>query len=141
MANRIMIIDDEDYILKAMARILKIFSKTDVELYTSPEQAIKRAQTSIFDIFISDYQMPTMNGVELLSQVKSLQPDSVRMIVSGNSDKSVLVEAINNAEIYRFIEKPWDNQQFIIDINEALTYRRSLLEKTILSNQMRQQLV
>ena len=136
-----MIIDDEAKILSAMARVLKVLPETDIELYVSPEKALKRAHTSVFDLFISDYQMPYINGIDLLSQIKLLQPESVRIIVSGRSDKSVLVKAINKAEIFRYIEKPWNNKSLLSDISDALMYRNTLLEKTILSKQIRQKSV
>ena len=141
MANQIMIVDDETNILSAMSRALDSLPSTDIEIFEKPADALKRARTTIFDVFLVDYQMPGMNGVELLSQIKMLQPDSVRMIVSGKSDKSSLIEAINHAEIYRFIEKPWNNRNLIHEIEKALIYRKALQEKRILFDQMRQLLM
>jgi two-component system, probable response regulator PhcQ len=83
--------------------------------------------------------MPEMTGVELLTEIKELQPDAMRLILSGYTDLTALLDAINRAEIYRFICKPWMEYEILVTLKQALTHRDMLLENKHLSDQVRQQ--
>lgn len=142
---RIMIVDDEENVLKALKRLLTaapcyhegVTYKLEVETYTSPRAALERAQETPFAVFISDFRMPDINGTEFLTQVCRLQPDSVRMILSGYPDLDGLVDAINQARIARFIAKPWNDYDLISIIGQALAYRDMLLENRRLADECR----
>lgn len=137
---RIMVVDDEPNILKTIARRLSRNAEWEVETYTDPLEALRRAQTTNFELFISDYRMPQMSGVELLKQVKLLQPESMRIILSGHSDMEAVLSAINEAEIYRFIQKPWDNNELEHTISQALAFHQILVENRHLADTVRRQL-
>jgi response regulator RpfG family c-di-GMP phosphodiesterase len=64
--------------------------------------------------------MPRMNGVTLLRRLRDIQPETMRMIVSGAADQTVLIDAINKAHIYRFIAKPWDDDELVAAVRDAL---------------------
>lgn len=134
-----MLIDDEDNILSALKRCLNKYDNWEIETYNTGAAALKRAQTSTFDLFISDFRMPEMNGVEFLSQAKKLQPNAVRVILSGFTDLEALMGAINEAEIFRFINKPWNDNELILTIEQALKYKDMLTENLYLANQVREQ--
>ena len=136
---KIMLIDDEENILKALKRTLNKYDNWEVETYNSGAAALKRAQTSTFDLFISDFRMPEMNGVEFLTEAKNLQPNAVRVILSGYTDLEALMGAINEAEIFRFINKPWNEHELILTIEQALKYKDMLTENLYLANQVREQ--
>lgn len=136
--SRIMLVDDEPMVLKALGRVLHR-SKHEVECYDCPEKALKRFHTATFDLVISDYRMPLMDGVAFLSQVKRLQPDVMRIILSAYGDLGSLKSAINEAEIYRFISKPWDDYELSSAIDKALKYREMLVENRRLAEQVRKQ--
>lgn len=137
--HTIMLVDDEENILKALNRALGRQSDLSIETYVSPSEALKRARTTNFDLFLSDYRMPGMDGVAFLTEIKDLQPESMRMIISGYTDLSALMGAINQAEIYRFITKPWQDYELIATIMQALQYRDMLLENRLLADQVREQ--
>ena len=136
---KIMLIDDEVHILNAITRITKRFSQWEVESYSQPEVALKRATTSPFDLFLSDYHMPNMHGIEFLNHVKALQPESIRMLLTGFADLQTLTAAINEAEIYRFICKPWNDNELTTIIEQALLVRSYREENRRLADQLREQ--
>ena len=136
---RILLVDDEENIVNALKRCLRRVTEWEVETFTSCADALRRARTSSFDLFISDFRIPEMNGVEFLSQAKELQPNAVRIILSGYTDLEALLGAINEAEIFRFINKPWNDHELILTIEQALKYKDMLAENLYLANQVREQ--
>lgn len=136
--NRIMVVDDEDNILYALRRVLS-GNDQDVELFSNPHEALRRVQVAIFDLIISDYRMPDMDGVHFLCEVKKLQPESMRIIISGHADMQGLSGAINEAEIFRFVRKPWDDYDLQATVQNALLHRSVLVENRRLADQVRRQ--
>ncbi|MDH5600835.1 MAG: response regulator [Gammaproteobacteria bacterium] len=136
---RILIVDDEENIVNSLKRSLRKISEWEIETFTSGTEALRRAEGCTFDLFISDFRMPGLNGVEFLSQVKKIQPNAARIILSGYTDLEALVGAINEAEIFRFINKPWNDYEFILTIEQALKYKDMLTENLYLANQVREQ--
>jgi len=137
---KIMLVDDEPNILNSLKRIFNREKNFEIETYDKPKDALKRAQTSIFDLFLSDYRMPDMDGVEFLSETKKIQPESMRIILSGHTDLEALLGAINQAQIYRFITKPWDDYDLISTVKQALEFRDVLVENRRLADTVRGQL-
>jgi two-component system probable response regulator PhcQ len=145
---RIMLVDDEENIIRALRRSLstptedgtEVATRNTVELFTSPLDALARAEEGVlFDIVISDYRMPEMDGVAFLKALRKIQPDAVRFLLSGYADLDGLVGAINEAKIHRFIAKPWDDYALRADIHQALEFRALQLENQRLANEVRHQ--
>lgn len=134
--SRIMLVDDEEGILKALRRLLlrapcsygRLVYTLEVEAFNSPLAALERARVAEFDLILSDYHMPRMNGVEFLAQVEQIQPDAARMILSGCSDINTINESIHRANIYGMIPKPWNDYFLMSMIAQALNHRDLLLE-------------
>ncbi len=72
---------------------------------------------------ISDYRMPEMNGVEFLRQVYEKDPDTIRIVLSGYADTASVVEAINQGQIYKFIPKPWNDEELLSTVSAALQHQ------------------
>ncbi len=134
-----MIVDDEPNILSSINRVLKKKDDWEIETYDSVDKALKRVQTMTFELVISDYMMPEMDGVKFLNEVKEFQPDAMRIILSGFTELRALLGAINEAEIFRYICKPWDDHDLIGTIAQALQHREVLVENRRLADQVRQQ--
>ena len=132
-------VDDEINILYSIKRLLR---KKDWTLLTfvTPEEALLelKGRTDI-DIIVSDYRMPGMNGVEMLKLMKQDCPDALRIILSGHADLQGILQAVNQAEIYRFITKPWIDEDFIITLENAIQYHALAQENLRLSLMVRQQ--
>lgn len=127
---KILCVDDEASVLDSLYRLLR----EDFEVHTADcaTEALKKIEASPIDDFaviLSDFRMPDMTGVELLSHVRRHSPCSVRAILSGQIDIKALSEAINNTEIHRFIMKPWENEYLKIQMLESVQTHVSLTEK------------
>lgn len=135
---RIMLVDDEVGILRALKRVLA-GENYEVDVFSDQEQALARAKATKYDMIISDFRMPKMDGVALLSEFKKIQPDAVRIILSGYSDMDALIRAVNRAEIYRFISKPWHDFELKAVIKQALNHYRVEQENRRLAGIVRRQ--
>ena len=144
---RIMLVDDEQNILNALRRLFVSPSLQDtgspkfqVETFTSPRQALRRAEDGVmFDLVISDYRMPEMDGVAFLKAFRQIQPHAERLILSGYADLHALVGAINEARIFRFVSKPWHEGELKSAVAQALAHRDLLRENQQLADQVRLQ--
>jgi response regulator RpfG family c-di-GMP phosphodiesterase len=130
----LLFIDDEAGILSALKRVLR---KSGYDLLTasSAEEALEILKQRPADLIMSDQRMPGMTGVEFFKQVKSLYPDTIRIVLSGYSEVSTIASAVNEGEIYRFITKPWNDEELKLAIaqsfeqHELRNQNRLLLEK------------
>lgn len=133
---KILLVDDEPNVLKALSRLLKRYHLTTAN---SGEEALLLAHELAFDLVISDYRMPGIDGVEFLIRFKRLQPDAIRMVLTGNADLEGVQHAINEAEVFRFINKPWNNIEIVNAVENGLAHRRIQLENRALADQVRAQ--
>lgn len=119
---RILCVDDEVNVLNALKRL---FMDDDYEILTSSSAADGLKKLEAFapvQIVISDYRMPEMNGVDLLREVCRRWPETVRIVLSGYADTAAVVAAINEGQIYRFIAKPWNDDELRISIASAVEH-------------------
>lgn len=142
---RIMLVDDEQPILRALQRVLaRVPCVHDgrrfalrVDAYDDSATALSQARRAPYDLFLADYRMPGMDGVQFLEAVRVEQPNAVRLILSGYADLNALVGAINRAQILRFMSKPWNDYELSAAIAQALAWREAYLENERLADQMR----
>lgn len=140
--RRILLLDDEQNVLQALQRSLRqIFKDMDlkIEAFTSPEMALQRLNEMAFDFVISDYHMPGMNGVDVLRATKQLQPHAIRMMLSASADFNTIIGAINEAEVFRYIAKPWTSADLKDAILSAGKRRDQELENSQLADELRVQ--
>ncbi len=117
---RLLCVDDERNVLRALERV---FMDEDYQVFTAPsgEEGLEvLAGNDPIQIVISDYRMPGLNGVDFLSQVCSRWPDTVRIVLSGYADTAAVVAAINEGQIYKFIPKPWNDDELKVTIANAV---------------------
>jgi len=119
--NTLLIVDDETNVLKSLRRLLL---DTDYTVLTaeSGEEGLKIFEDNEIHVVISDYRMPGMNGVEFLNKVRENSPDTIRLILSGYADVVAIVEAINEGQIYKFITKPWHDQELLTTITNTFDH-------------------
>ena len=140
--RRILLVDDEINVLHALQRTLRqsvVNDELQIEIYTDLQQALARSREVAFDIVISDYRMPEMNGVDFLKALKEIQPDTVRLVLSASTEFDILMDAINQAEVFRYIIKPWQDVELKETIQLALARRDQALEDLRLFDKLRVQ--
>lgn len=123
--KRLLIVDDETQVLRALRRLLQRHFKPQqfgVELYTDPLHALQRLQEVHFDVLISDHRMPRLDGVTLLARARELDPRAVRIMLSAAADFGTVLAAVNRAEVFRYIPKPWREVQLLADLRAALEF-------------------
>lgn len=136
--SRILLVDDEQNILNALQRLLRK-DGYKIETCTDATEALKRAREIEFDAVIADYHMPGMDGVFFLTALKQIQPHTMRLILSGYTDLDILLAAINEAQIFHFISKPWNDYDLRATLAHALAQHAVLDENRRLADQVRAQ--
>ena len=116
---KILCVDDEPNVLSALRRM---FSLEGCEISTadSGAAALEQLAAQNFDVIISDMQMPSMNGAQLLQQVRLQWPQTMRILLTGTADLANAVAAINDGEIYRYIAKPWNDDELLGVVKSAV---------------------
>jgi DNA-binding NtrC family response regulator len=117
--HTILIVDDEEMILKSITRTLRT-EKYSVFTAPSAEDGLKLLEAREVDLVVSDQHMPGMKGVEFLQKVKADHPTTLTIMLTGQKDIDTAMQAINEAGVYKFILKPWDNEDFKITLRRAL---------------------
>ncbi|MDP1708887.1 MAG: response regulator [Gammaproteobacteria bacterium] len=137
--QRIMLVDDDENVLRAVKRVLAQ-DNYHIETFNSGTEALKRIKAGgEFDLAISDYRMPGMDGVFFLTTLHQLQPDTLRMVLSAYTDMDALLGAINEAHIFRFVTKPWHDYELRTTVAHALMHHGVLMENRRLADQVRAQ--
>lgn len=115
---RLLCVDDEPLVLNALMRLFR--QHYEVGIATSGAQALQLMSTLPFDVVISDQRMPGMNGVELLGRIREQHPRTMRILLTGYADLQATLDAVNRGEVYRYVTKPWDNDQLRLVVQQAM---------------------
>ncbi len=120
MSYKIIVVDDEP----ANLRLLERLFRHDYEVITaeSGEEALRLLSDHDAALVITDQRMPNMTGVELLKRTADIRPQMVRIILTGYTDVETLVEAINSGLVYKYVTKPWNNEELRLTVNRALEH-------------------
>ncbi|OGS91667.1 MAG: diguanylate cyclase [Gallionellales bacterium GWA2_60_18] len=128
MERTLLLVDDEEDIGAALSRLFRRDGYRILRACSGMEGMEILAQHEI-DVIISDQRMPEMSGVEFLTQVKELYPQTIRIILSGYADLDSVIDAINRGAIYKFFIKPWDNEALRAEVLEAFRHHELAREK------------
>ena len=131
--GKIVVVDDEKIVTSAFKTLLKVEGFQDSHFFNEPKEALNFLKLNTPDIVISDFLMPEMNGLEFLSEVNKIYPEVSKILLTGYADKENAIKAINEIGLYRYIEKPWNNDDLIINIKNGIerSYLLSELRKKI----------
>jgi response regulator RpfG family c-di-GMP phosphodiesterase len=124
----IAIVDDEEMVLTSLRSFLTLETDYEIMTFSSPEQALQKLRETPVDLVVSDYLMPGMNGIAFLLEVKKMHPFATRVLLTGYADKENAIKAINEVGLYQYIEKPWQNEDLKLIIQNGLE-RRFLMER------------
>ena len=128
----VLLVDDEEMVITSVRAYLSLEGDFDLQGFTDPQAAVEYVRQNSFDVIVSDYLMPRINGIQLLKIAKEAAPEASRILLTGHSDKQSAIEAINDVALFQYIEKPWDNQQLLLAIQggiERTQLLRDLREK------------
>ena len=119
-SKRIVVVDDEQIMLSTLKMLLELEGFTNTAYFNKPKEALSDIKKTEPDLILSDFMMPDMNGIEFLSEAKKIYPDVSMILLTGYADKENAIKAINEVGIYKYIEKPWDNEDLLISIRNGL---------------------
>jgi len=134
---KILCVDDEQNVLNSLKRL---FFDSDYTIFsaTSGQEGLKVLEQENVQVVISDYRMPNMNGVEFLKEVCKHWSQTVRIVLSGYADTTSVVEAINEGQIYKFVPKPWNDDELKVTIANAVERYFLVKKNTELNNELRE---
>lgn len=133
---KILIVDDEPDNLALLYRTLRL--KYDIEKSTSPLEALEMLKNNSFNCILSDHKMPEMDGVEFLKRCAEIAPDTMRLLVTAYTDAGILIDAINYAKIYRYIKKPYNPDELLLIVENALEYWQLKADNGVLINDLKE---
>lgn len=124
----ILVVDDEPSVCRSLHRL---FAREQYRVLEAGgiQEAIKAMASTRIDLVITDYSMPDGTGLDLLKMLKQRYPHVVRIIITGKADLNAVIAAINDGHIYRFVLKPWDNEELCLSVRLALDQAKLLSEK------------
>lgn len=120
---RVLFVDDEQRILTTMRMLFR--REYDVELANGAEEALEKLRHSKVDVIVSDQRMPGMTGYELLRTARNIQPNAMRILLTGYADLNAIIGSINEGEIFRFVSKPWSNEDLKATLAKAVEASRT----------------
>jgi DNA-binding NtrC family response regulator len=120
MDYKVMVVDDEPANLRLLERLFR--QDNQVITAESGEEALRLLAQHDVALLITDQRMPNMTGIELLKRTAALRPHMVRIILTGYTDIGALVEAINIGLVYKYLTKPWSNEELRMTVSRALEH-------------------
>lgn len=136
--QKIVVVDDDNIVLSTLKMLLEIEGFEDVEFFDNPQIALEYLKINSPDLILSDFIMPQMNGIEFLSAAKKLHKDTSMILLTGYADKENAIKAINDVGIYKYIEKPWDNADLILNIKNGIERSNLICELNVKINELSQ---
>ena len=121
--RRVLVVDDEPLVVKSLEALLSLEGGYEILGFTSCRAALEAIRTRPFDVAISDFLMPEMDGVAFLKEVRRLYMEVPLIILTGYADKESAIRAINEVGLYHYLEKPWKNDDLLHIIDGALNQR------------------
>lgn len=114
---KLLLIDDEERILRSLAMLFR--GSYEILATTDPQTALEAVSKDAVHVIVSDQKMPLMRGAELLRQVRERSPNTMRILLTGYSELDAIVASVNEGEIFRFVNKPWDAQELRSTVQQA----------------------
>ncbi len=125
MSDAVLLVDDEAYIRKSLRRLMADSAMEALEA-ESGEKALRVLEERDVAVIVSDNMMPGMRGIDLLSRAKEIRPDAARILMTGYADLPTAIDSINRGEVFRFIAKPWRNEEFLQAVDAGLMRYRTV---------------
>ncbi|MCA9039694.1 MAG: response regulator [Planctomycetaceae bacterium] len=138
MTEKILFVDDEENVLRSLKRMLR---RENYEILTasSGEEGLRLLKQHKVQVVVSDQRMPEMTGTEFLSQVRKLYPDTIRVVLSGYADAAAILTSINEGNIFRFLTKPWIEEELRVNLRSCLEQHAMVEQNKILTESLYKQ--
>jgi response regulator RpfG family c-di-GMP phosphodiesterase len=124
----LLFVDDEPNILSSLRRLFRQHSYK-IFIANGGQEGLEILEKETIDLVISDMRMPVMDGAVFLTHVKARWPDTIRLLLTGYADIQSTIDAINRGEIYRYITKPWNDNDIVLVVKQALERKALEIEK------------
>lgn len=118
--GKILYVDDDSLLTSTFSTLMDLEGFDDVVIYNNPQEACEYLKDNEPDLIISDFLMPEMNGLEFLKKAKNLYPEVSTILLTAYADKENAIKTINEIGVYKYIEKPWDNDDLIMNIKNGI---------------------
>lgn len=109
--SRVVVVDDDTLVTRSLSSFLGLEMDIEPVVFNESPKAAAYMKDNPVDLVISDFLMPDMDGIQLLTEVRRLQPEVPRVLLTGYADKENAIKAINEVRVFQYLEKPWDNEQ------------------------------
>ncbi len=116
----LLVLDDEASVRRALERLFASTLGLAVATVGDPREAIALLEAAPPKVLLTDYRMPGMDGVQVLREARRLAPETVRILMTGMAERGEVIDAINGGKIFRFVEKPWDEESLLAIAAEAI---------------------
>lgn len=120
MPGSVLVVDDEPMVAMSLRSFLELETSYSVHTFTDPKAALEAVREKHFDVIVADFMMPVMDGITLLRAVRELRPLTTRILLTGYADKENAIRAINEAGLYYYLEKPWNNDQLKVIVRNGV---------------------
>lgn len=134
--NKLLLVDDDANILRSLSRV---FAEEEYSVFTASDgsEALEVMRRVPIDLIISDQKMPGMSGLEFLEKTMDDYPDVIRIILTGHAELNDAIRAINSGSVYKFILKPWNNDDLKVTVKRALEQRNLILQNRELTSELK----
>ena len=134
----VLLVDDEESILNSLRRLLRS-QPYEILLADSGAKALEILKERPVDLVMTDARMPNMDGATLLAQIRKLYPSTLRILLTGYADVDMMTKAINEGQLYRYLSKPWNDEELVQALRQALAHQHSESERQRLEALNREQ--
>jgi DNA-binding NtrC family response regulator len=124
----VLIVDDEEMVLTTLRNFLELETTYRVITKQSPVEALDVVRNDRVDVIVADFMMPDMDGIEFLKRAREIRSHATRILLTGYADVRNAIRAINEAGLYQYLEKPWDNERLKLVIRNGVE-RSSLVNE------------
>ncbi len=131
--GKIVVVDDDKIVTSSLKTLFKLEGFCNAKYFNDPKEAVEYLNLEKPDLILSDFLMPEMNGLEFLSKAKEIHSEVSMILLTGYADKENAIRAINEIGLYKYIEKPWDNDDLIMSIKNGI-------ERSYLLSQLREKI-
>ncbi len=135
MCGRVLFVDDEQNVLSAIKRM---FFDSEYQLFfaSSGKEGLSLLSDTPVDVIVSDMRMPEMDGVEFLKLSRDVCPEAIRIVLSGQAEIANIMDSINFGAVWRYIAKPWNDNDMKITIHNALDLHQKNQERKLLLSEL-----